>query len=86
MMERADVARLLCWGGVSFFGFFLVPLINLVPMRWNEPTWQLSVITILMSNGIWALLGTLLMCLAQITRDPFPRAWAGEAQPSRGRQ
>ena len=66
VMERADVARLLFWGGVSFFGFFLVPLINLVPLRWNDPTWQLSVITVLMSNGIWALLGTLLICLARL--------------------
>ncbi len=64
--ERSDAARFTFWIGVSFIGAFLVPLINLAPVRVSEPTWQLSVISILMSNGVWALLGVLLICLARV--------------------
>jgi hypothetical protein len=64
--ERSDAARFTFWIGVSFIGAFLVPLINLAPVRVSEPAWQLSVISILMSNGVWALLGVLLICLARV--------------------
>ncbi len=67
--ERADVARLIFWGGIALLGIFLVPLTNLVPPRATDPNWQLTAITVVMSNGPWALLGTLLICLAQQLND-----------------
>lgn len=67
--EMVDVSRVLFWGALAFFGVFLVPLINLVPVRWTDSTWQLSSITLLLSNGMWALLGALLICVARLLND-----------------
>jgi hypothetical protein len=66
LKEHADGARILYWVGVSFIGTSLVPLINLAPVRLSDPSWQLSVISLLMANGVWALLGALLICLARL--------------------
>lgn len=66
LKDRADGARFTYWAGVTLLGIFLVPLINLTPVRLTEPVWQLNLITLLMSNGIWALLGVLLICLARV--------------------
>ena len=63
--ERADAARFTFWIGVSFIALFLVPLINLAPVRVREPAWKLNLISILMSSGMWALLAALLICLAR---------------------
>jgi hypothetical protein len=64
--ERADGARFIHWGGIALLGLFLVPLINATPIRWTDPAWQLSVISLLMTNGAWALVGALLICLARL--------------------
>lgn len=64
--ERGDAARFTFWIGVTLSGIFLLPLINLVPPRLTDPVWQLNVISLLMSNGVWALLGVLLICLARL--------------------
>jgi ABC-type multidrug transport system fused ATPase/permease subunit len=64
--ERADGARFIHWGGIALLGLFLVALINATPVRWTDPAWQLSVISLLMTNGAWALVGALLICLARL--------------------
>ncbi|MFM1800398.1 MAG: hypothetical protein RLZZ117_2676 [Cyanobacteriota bacterium] len=64
--ERADAARFTFWIGVALIGAFLVPVVNLVPISIRELSWQLNVISTLMSNGMWALLGALLICLSRV--------------------
>jgi hypothetical protein len=64
--DNADAARFIFWGGVVLLGVFLVPLINLVPVQIREPAWQLNLIGTLMTNGIWAFLGSLLICSARL--------------------
>ncbi|MEB3316831.1 MAG: hypothetical protein VKO39_01620 [Cyanobacteriota bacterium] len=66
LKERADAARFTYWTGVTLIGVFIVPLINLAPVRVTEPVWQLNLITLLMSNGVWALIGAVLICLARV--------------------
>jgi hypothetical protein len=66
LLDRADAARFVYWGGVALVGIFLVPLINLAPIRVSDSVWQLNLISLLMSNGVWALLGALLICLARL--------------------
>lgn len=66
LKERADAARFTFWVGVTLFGIYLLPLINLAPARFGDPAWQLNVITLLMSNGVWAMVGALLICLARL--------------------
>jgi len=64
--DKADAARFTFWGGLTLLGVFLVPLINLVPVQIKDPSWQLSLIGNVMSNGPWAFLGTLLICWARV--------------------
>ncbi|MFN9644450.1 MAG: hypothetical protein ACK6BG_04865 [Cyanobacteriota bacterium] len=64
--ERGDAARFTFWAGAILIGIFLLPLINLAPARFSDPTWQLNLITLLMANGVWALLGALLICLSRL--------------------
>lgn len=64
--DRADAARFTFWGGITLVAAFLVPLFNLVPVKAQDPTWQLNLISNLMTNGIWAFIGTLLICLARV--------------------
>ena len=69
LKDRADMARVSFWVGVTLLGIFLVPLINLAPARFTDPVWQLNFISLLMSNGAWSLLGVLLICLARLLND-----------------
>jgi hypothetical protein len=64
--ERADAARFTFWSGVTLVAVAFLPLINLVPLQIKDGAWQLNLISVLMSNGIWALLGALLICLARV--------------------
>jgi hypothetical protein len=64
--ERGDAARFTFWVGATLIGIFLLPLINLAPARFSDSTWQLNLITLLMSNGVWALVGSLLICLSRL--------------------
>ncbi len=64
--DRADAARFTFWGGITLVAAFLVPLFNLVPVKAQDPAWQLNLISSLMTNGIWAFIGTLLICLARL--------------------
>ncbi len=66
LKERGDAARFTFWVGVTLVGIFLLPLINLAPARFTDPVWQLNLITLIMSNGVWALVGVLLICLARL--------------------
>ncbi|MFN7677766.1 MAG: HpsJ family protein [Cyanobacteriota bacterium] len=64
LREWSDGARVIHWVGIVLLGIFLVSLFNAIPPRWTDPRWQLSIITLLMSNGINVLLGALLLCVA----------------------
>jgi hypothetical protein len=64
--ERSDAARFTFWSGVTLVAVAFLPLINLVPLQIKDGAWQLNLISVLMSNGIWALLGALLICLARV--------------------
>ncbi len=64
--ERADAARFTFWTGVTLVFFSFLTLVNMVPIRIKDGAWQLNLISTLMSNGIWALLGALLICLARV--------------------
>ncbi len=66
LKERGDAARFTFWVGATLLGIFLLPLINLAPARFTDPAWQLNLITLIMSNGVWALVGVLLICLARL--------------------
>jgi hypothetical protein len=66
LKERGDAARFTFWVGATLIGVFLLPLINLAPARFSDSTWQLNLITLVMSNGVWALLGSLLICLSRL--------------------
>ncbi len=66
LKERGDAARFTFWVGVSLVGVFLLPLINLAPARFTDPAWQLNLISLLMSNGVWSLVGALLICLSRL--------------------
>ncbi len=69
LKDRSDTSRFTFWVGVTLTGIFLLPLINLAPARFTDPVWQLNLISLLMSNGAWALLGVLLICLAHLLND-----------------
>jgi hypothetical protein len=66
LREWSDGARVIHWVGIVLLGAFFVPLFNAIPPRWSDPRWQLSLVTILMSNGVNALLGALLLCVAPL--------------------
>lgn len=62
----ADAARYTHWVGIAFLGSFLVPLINAIPPKFTDTSWQLTLISLVISNGGLALLGALFICLAGI--------------------
>ncbi|MFN9960222.1 MAG: hypothetical protein ACK55I_44635, partial [bacterium] len=64
--KMADGARFIHWVGIALLGTFLVNLLNGIPPRFSDPSWQLNLLTLLISNGGVALLGTLLVCLARL--------------------
>ncbi len=64
--EWSDAARFIHWVGISLLGTFLVGLINALPPRFADPNWQLNLITLLITGGLWSLLGALLICLARV--------------------
>lgn len=65
-IEWADAARFTHWVGIVLIGAFLVTLLNATPPKFADLTWQLGVITLLISGGTGALLGALLICLGRI--------------------
>jgi hypothetical protein len=64
--DWADGARISYWVGMALLGTFLVGLVNAIPPRVTDPTWQLSLISIILSSGGVPLLGALLICLARL--------------------
>ena len=62
----ADGARYIHWVGLAFLASFLIPLLNVVPPRFAEPTWWLNLISLITSGGMAALLGTLLVSVAHL--------------------
>jgi hypothetical protein len=62
----ADAARYTHWAGIAFLGTFLIPLFNILPPRFTEPTWQLNLISLIISQGMGALLGATLLSLAYL--------------------
>jgi hypothetical protein len=64
LREWSDGARYIHWSGIVLLGVFVVALLNAIPPRWSEPAWQLNLISLLLANGVNALLGALLICLA----------------------
>ncbi|MEB3335486.1 MAG: hypothetical protein VKP70_10940 [Cyanobacteriota bacterium] len=64
--EWSDGARYIHWVGLVLLGSFLLTLINALPPRFGDSTWQLRLIGILLNNGMIALLGALLICLARL--------------------
>lgn len=65
-IEWADGARFTHWVGIVLLGSFLVSLLNATPPKFSDPTWQLNVISLLISGGAGALLGSLLICLGRL--------------------
>lgn len=64
--EWADGARYIHWVGIILLGSFLLSLINALPPQFNDPTWQLNFISLLMNGGGSALLGALLICMGRL--------------------
>jgi hypothetical protein len=64
--EWADGARYIHWVGLTMLGAFLVGLINVLPPRVTDLTWQLNLIALLLGLGNTALLGALLICVARL--------------------
>ena len=62
----ADGARYIHWVGLAFVASFLTSLFNALPPRFAEPTWQLNLITLMLNGGMGALLGALLISVAQL--------------------
>ena len=65
-VEWADGARYIHWVGLVLLGGFLVSLINVLPPKFTDPTWQLTTISLLIAGGTSALIGSLLVCLARL--------------------
>lgn len=64
--DWADGARITYWVGMVLLGTFLVGLLNAVPARFTDPSWQLNLISLILGNGGISLLGALLICIARL--------------------
>jgi len=62
----ADGARYIHWVGIAFLASFLIPLFNVLPLRFADSSWQLNTISLITGGGMGALMGTLLVSVAQL--------------------
>lgn len=64
--DFADASAFTHWVGLALLGTFLVGLMNALPLRITDQAWQLNLISILLNGGGVALVGALLVRLAQL--------------------
>lgn len=64
--DWADGARITYWVGLVLLGTFLVSLLNAIPPRFTDPSWQLTLISLVLGSGGVSLLGALLVCIAYL--------------------
>jgi hypothetical protein len=62
----SDGARYIHWVGIAFLASFLITFLNALPPRFTDPNWQLNFVTLIISGGMGALFGSLLVSLAQM--------------------
>lgn len=69
-LQAIGVLRTAAW---VFFGiFFFSVLLRSLPLRLLDPLWQIGWITTLVDMGGYALIGVLLLCLAQLLSPAEP--------------